>query len=81
MSHEIAHVAARHGTRQASRGDMINYGTIPLIFSAVDGFAIRQGVGLAIPMGYLKFNRGFETEADMLVSNTCTKPGTIRCFR
>ncbi len=67
MSHEIAHVAARHGTRQASRGDMINYGTIPLIFlGGWTGFAIRQGAGLAIPMGYLKFNRGFETEADML---------------
>ena len=67
MAHEIAHVAARHGTRQATRGDMINYGTIPLIFlGGWTGFAIRQGVGLAIPMGYLKFNRGFESEADML---------------
>ena len=53
MAHEIAHVAARHGTRQASKGDMINYGTIPLIFlGGWTGFAIRQGVGLAIPMGY-----------------------------
>src|SRR5215475_7743305 len=32
MAHEIAHVAARHGTRQATRGDLINYGSIPLIF-------------------------------------------------
>jgi predicted Zn-dependent protease len=67
MAHEIAHVAARHGTRQATRGDMINYGTIPLIFlGGWTGFAIRQGAGLAIPMGFLKFNRGFESEADML---------------
>jgi len=67
MSHEIAHVAARHGTRQATRGDMINYGSIPLIFlGGWTGFAIRQGAGLAVPMGFLKFNRGFETEADML---------------
>jgi len=67
MAHEIAHVAARHGTRQATRGDMINYGTIPLIFlGGWTGFAIRQGAGLAIPMGFLQFNRGFETEADML---------------
>src|ERR1700694_4975232 len=28
MAHEIAHVAARHGTRQATRGDLVNYGSI-----------------------------------------------------
>src|SRR5260370_38225233 len=32
MSHEIAHVAARHGTRQATRGEIANLATIPLIF-------------------------------------------------
>jgi len=67
MAHEIAHVAARHGTRQASRGELINYGTIPLIFlGGWTGYAIRQGMGLAIPMGFLSFSRGFESEADML---------------
>ena len=25
MAHEIAHVAARHGTRQATRGQIVNY--------------------------------------------------------
>ena len=67
MAHEIAHVAARHGTRQATRGDIANYASIPLIFlGGWTGYAIRQGMGLAIPMGFLKFNRGFESEADML---------------
>lgn len=67
MAHEIAHVAARHGTRQATRGDLINYASIPLIFlGGWTGYAIRQGMGLAIPLGFLKFNRGFEAEADML---------------
>ncbi len=32
MAHEIAHVAARHGTRQVTRGQIINYASIPLIF-------------------------------------------------
>src|SRR5579883_2129824 len=32
MSHEIAHIAARHGTRQATRGQIANLATIPLIF-------------------------------------------------
>src|SRR6266849_939071 len=32
MAHEIAHVAARHGTRQATRGEVMNLASIPLIF-------------------------------------------------
>jgi predicted Zn-dependent protease len=65
MAHEIAHVAARHGTRQATRGAIINYASIPLIFmGGWTGYAIRQGAGLAIPLGFLTFSRGFEREAD-----------------
>lgn len=67
MAHEIAHVAARHSTRQATRGQIINYASIPLIFmGGWTGYAIRQGAGLAIPLGFLTFSRGFETEADFL---------------
>src|SRR5690242_5842670 len=44
MSHEIAHVAARHGTRQASRGQIVNIASIPLIFmGGWAGYAVRQG--------------------------------------
>jgi predicted Zn-dependent protease len=67
MAHEIAHVAARHGTRQATRGELVNLATIPLWFmGGWTGYAIQQAAGLAIPMGFLKFSRGFESEADML---------------
>src|SRR5689334_8140359 len=67
MAHEIAHVAARHGTRQATRGEIINIASIPLIFmGGWTGYAIRQGAGLAIPLGFLTFSRGFEAEADLL---------------
>jgi predicted Zn-dependent protease len=67
MAHEIAHVAARHGTRQATKGELINIGTIPLIFmGGWTGYIIRQGAGLAIPLGFLKFSRSFEREADYL---------------
>jgi predicted Zn-dependent protease len=67
LAHEIAHVAARHGTRQATRGQLINYGTIPLIFAGGwAGYAVRQAVTLAVPMGFLKFSRNMETEADLL---------------
>ena len=67
LAHEIAHVAARHGTRQATRGELINYASIPLIFvGGWAGYAIRQAAQLAVPLGFLKFSRGMETEADHL---------------
>jgi predicted Zn-dependent protease len=67
MAHEIAHVAARHGTRQASRGRIADIASLPLIFlGGWPGYAIRQGAGLALPMTFLKFSRGFEQEADLL---------------
>jgi len=67
MAHEIAHVAARHGTRQATRGTIINYASLPLIFmGGWTGYAIQEAASLAIPLGFLTFSRGFESEADML---------------
>jgi predicted Zn-dependent protease len=67
MAHEIAHVAARHGTRQASRGTIANLATIPLIFmGGWTGFGVRQAASVLIPVGFLTFSRGFESEADML---------------
>ena len=66
-AHEIAHVAARHMTRQATRSQIVNWASIPLIFmGGWTGYAIRQGAGLAIPMSFLTFSRGFEAEADYL---------------
>jgi predicted Zn-dependent protease len=67
MAHEIAHVAARHGTRQASRGELMQIMTIPLwMMGGWTGYAIRQGMSLAIPLGFLQFSQGFEKEADYL---------------
>jgi predicted Zn-dependent protease len=67
MAHEIAHVAARHGTRQASRGQVIDIASLPLIFlGGWAGLAVRQGAGLAVPLAFLKFSRAFEREADLL---------------
>lgn len=67
MSHEIAHVAARHGTRQATRGEIAQLATIPLIFmGGWTGYGIQQAASVAIPMGFLAFSRGFESQADLL---------------
>lgn len=67
MAHEIAHVAARHATRQMTRGQLANLGSIPLIFmGGWAGYAIRSAAGFALPMTFLTFSRGFEAEADYL---------------
>jgi predicted Zn-dependent protease len=67
MAHEIAHVAARHGTRQATRGTIAQLATIPLIFmGGWTGYGVQQAASVLIPMGYLQFSREFEGEADML---------------
>ena len=67
MAHETAHVCARHGTRQATKAELANYMTIPLIFmGGWAGYGIRQAAGVLVPMSLLKFSRGYESEADML---------------
>jgi predicted Zn-dependent protease len=67
MAHEIAHVAARHATRQMTRAQWANIGTIPLIFVGGGiGYAVRSVAGIGLPMGFLAFSRGFESEADYL---------------
>jgi predicted Zn-dependent protease len=67
MAHEIAHVAARHATRQMTRGNWANIGTIPLIFVGGGiGYAVRSAAGIGLPLTFLTFSRGFEAEADYL---------------
>lgn len=67
LAHEIAHVAARHGIEQASKGELLNYASLPLIFlGGWGGYIIQQIAGVAVPLTFLKFSRGAETEADRL---------------
>ena len=67
MAHEIAHVAARHATREMTRANWANIATIPLIFVGGGlGYAVRTAASLMLPMTFMKFSRGFESEADHL---------------
>jgi predicted Zn-dependent protease len=67
MAHEIAHVTARHGAKQMSKGQLLNIATMPLIFlGGPAGYGIYQASGLLIPMTFLKFSRSDEAEADYL---------------
>ena len=67
MAHEIAHVAARHGMEQQSKGTLVNFAMIPLIFMS-GGLAqiAYQAAQIAVPLTFLKFTRNMEAEADML---------------
>jgi predicted Zn-dependent protease len=67
LSHEIAHVTARHGIEQMSKGQLLNYASIPLIFfGGIGGYIVQQVASIAVPLTFLKFSRGAEKEADRL---------------
>ncbi|MGD0579318.1 MAG: M48 family metallopeptidase [Bryobacteraceae bacterium] len=68
MGHELAHIAARHATRQMTRAGIVNLATIPMMILG-GGWAmygIYQASNLLIPMTFLRFSREFESEADLL---------------
>jgi len=67
MAHEIGHVAACHAAREQTRGQLASLASIPLIFVGGGlGYAIENAAGLALPIGFLKFSREFEAQADYL---------------
>jgi beta-barrel assembly-enhancing protease len=67
MAHEIAHVAARHATKNMTRAQIWNMASVPLIFiGGPVAYAIGEVAGLAVPLGFLKFSRDAEREADLL---------------
>jgi len=69
MAHEIAHVCARHGTKNATKGQIMQLGAmaasifIPYTWA---GYALYQGMNFMIPLTFLKFSRDAEREADYL---------------
>jgi predicted Zn-dependent protease len=69
LAHEIAHVAARHMTCQATKGQIAGaLGAVGGIFlgGGLGGYAARQGIGMGSQVGFLKLSRGAEQEADYL---------------
>jgi beta-barrel assembly-enhancing protease len=69
MAHETAHVCAHHAARQMTKMNYAQIGSIPLIIftqGSWTGYGIYEATQLAIPMGFLKFSRMDEAEADWL---------------
>jgi beta-barrel assembly-enhancing protease len=67
IAHEISHVAAHHAVREQTRMNYAQLGTIPLIFiGGWTGYGIYEAAQIGIPVAFLQFSRGFESQADFL---------------
>jgi predicted Zn-dependent protease len=68
MAHEISHVAARHATERMSKGQILQFASIPALF--IGGYWTQQllysGLGLGINLSLLGITRESEKEADQL---------------
>jgi hypothetical protein len=68
MAHEIAHVAARHAMENQAKG-MIAEGLMlagSIFLGGLGGMLINQAGQFGALLGFMKFNRNAESEADML---------------
>ena len=75
LAHGIAHIAARHGTRQATRAQIVNMATIPLVY--IGGGHQSDGAQSLVPEGFRKFELQQEAEADHLAERSVTHAGFI----
>lgn len=82
MAHEISHVALRHGTAQATRAQSpgvqlgaIGGAILGAIIGGNAGGAISQGAQLGLGAYLLKYNREYETQADILGAQIMARAG------
>src|SRR5687768_1262593 len=80
MAHEIAHVALRHGTAQATKGEKFQIGAIAgqILGAIVGGGAgnvIAAGSQIGLGTYFMKYGREFEREADLLGAQMMARAG------
>ncbi|MDT5268650.1 MAG: hypothetical protein QOH49_836 [Acidobacteriota bacterium] len=68
MAHEIGHVAARHAMENQAKGTLAQIGLIAgsIFLGGLGGMLINQGAQFGALLGFMKFSRSAESEADML---------------
>ncbi len=73
LAHSIAHVVQMRGLRQASRGEISQLATIPLIF--VGGAPFGDDENSLLPAALVKTRRQQELEADQFAVSTIAAAG------
>lgn len=67
MSHEISHVALRHGTNQMSKSELISgLAGAALKGTSTASKALQAGAAMGINVGLMRFSREAESQADLL---------------
>ena len=80
MAHEISHVALRHGTAQATKGEKFQIGAIAgqilgAIVGGAAGSVIAQGSQFGLGAYFLKYGREYERQADLLGAQIMARAG------
>lgn len=82
MAHEIAHIALRHGTAQATKAQSAKF-QLPAIGGAILGAIIGGSAGSIVAQGtqfglgtyFLKYSRDYERQADLLGAQIMANAG------
>lgn len=80
MAHELSHVALRHGTAQATKGQKFQIGSVlgqiaGAIVGGTTGSIISQGTQLGLGTVFLKYSREYESQADILGAQILARAG------
>jgi beta-barrel assembly-enhancing protease len=80
MAHEISHVALRHGTAQATKGEKFQIGAVAgqilgAIVGGTAGSVIAQGSQFGLGAYFLKYGREYERQADLLGAQIMARAG------
>jgi hypothetical protein len=80
MGHEIAHVALRHGTAQATKAERFQIGALAgqvlgAIVGGAAGAAIADGSSFGLSTYFLKYSRDYERQADLVGARIMARAG------
>ena len=80
MAHEMAHVALRHGTAQATKAQKYQVGAVAgqilgAIIGGTAGAVVSQGSQFGIGVSFLRFSRAYERDADILGAQMMARAG------